>query len=96
MMLQYHPHYRPSLVDIIGHAWVRGPTASSEQVRAEFAARHEVNRKKALADYEAKQAERQKIIREKQRREFLSNGVTYRDLKFLTEDEENKSFDAAK
>ena len=39
-MLQVHPHQRLSMADIIGHPWLAGPTATKEEVMAEFAKRH--------------------------------------------------------
>ena len=38
---------RLCMADVIGHAWMQGPTASVQEVRAEFARRHEVNAARA-------------------------------------------------
>lgn len=43
-MLQYHPHNRLCMADIIGHPWMQGPTATAEDIREEFARREEVNK----------------------------------------------------
>jgi len=36
MLLHYHPQHRPLLADIVGHPWIQGDTATSEQIREEF------------------------------------------------------------
>ena len=46
-MLQLHPHQRLCMADVIGHPWMQGPMATGEQVREEFARRHEVNAARA-------------------------------------------------
>merc|ERR1711920_1117426 len=46
-MLQLHPHQRLCMADIIGHPWMQGEVASAEQVRMEFARRHEVCKARA-------------------------------------------------
>lgn len=44
-MLQFHPHQRLCIADIVGHPWLAsGNTATPAEVRAEFARRHEVNK----------------------------------------------------
>ena len=76
MMLHYHPHYRPSIVDIIGHPWMRescGPTATSEQVRAQFAERDEINRKKAREKTDPPDAAPQKSVRSEEDSVMLTN-----------------------
>ena len=46
-MLQFYPHMRPNVVDIVGHPWIaQGGVATPEQVRAEFAERHRVNKER--------------------------------------------------
>ena len=47
-MLQFDPHYRLGMVDIIGHPWLTsGGAADAHAVRQELARRHEVNQKRA-------------------------------------------------
>ena len=41
---------RLCMADVIGHAWMQGPTASIEEVRAEFARRHEINVARAMEE----------------------------------------------
>ena len=50
-MLQFHPHQRLCVADIIGHPWLAtGGVASADAVRSEFASRHQVNKERALAE----------------------------------------------
>ena len=44
------------MADIIGHPWMQGEVATEEQVRVEFARRHEVCKARA-----AKELQRQKV-----------------------------------
>jgi len=38
---------RPNVVDIVGHPWIaQGGVATPEEVRAEFAERHRVNKER--------------------------------------------------
>jgi serine/threonine protein kinase len=53
-MLQLHPHQRLCMADVIGHPWMQGPMASPEQVREEFAKRHEVNAARAKEEEDKK------------------------------------------
>ena len=58
-MLHVQPHQRLCIADIIGHAWLSsGGAADSDTVRQEFAQRHEVNRQRACAEEERKNAQR--------------------------------------
>jgi len=51
-MLQFHPHQRLCIADIIGHPWLAsGATASTpEAINEEFARRHNINKQRALAE----------------------------------------------
>ena len=49
-MIQPHANMRLCMADVIGHAWMQGPTASAEEVRAEFARRHEINVARAMEE----------------------------------------------
>jgi serine/threonine protein kinase len=54
-MLQFHPHQRLCVADIIGHPWLAtGGVAGADAVRSEFASRHQVNKERALAEREKK------------------------------------------
>ena len=55
-MLQLHPHQRLCMADVIGHPWMQGPMATGEQVREEFARRHEVNAARAKEQEDQKLA----------------------------------------
>ena len=48
------------MADLIGHPWMQGTVATSEQVRAEFMKRQETVKARALEDQEHKQAEKSK------------------------------------
>jgi len=44
-MLNFHPHQRLSIPDIVAHPWLqRDEYASAEEVRQEFGTRHEANK----------------------------------------------------
>ena len=57
-MLQFHPHQRLCIADIIGHPWLASgaPAPTAETIREEFARRHSINKQRALAEEERKQA----------------------------------------
>jgi serine/threonine protein kinase len=59
-MLQLHPHQRLCMADVIGHPWMQGQMASSEQVREEFVKRHEVNAARAKEEEDKKLAAKNK------------------------------------
>ena len=85
-MLQFHPHQRLCIADIIGHPWMAsGGVASSESVRAEFANRHEINKQRALAEQERKTAQKNQV-NNGPRRDFQFGGKVY-----LSHDEEAKT-----
>ncbi len=47
-MLNFHPHQRLSIPDIVAHPWLQqGEFATAEEVRAEFVTRHETNKQLA-------------------------------------------------
>ena len=76
-MMQFHPHQRLCIADIIGHPWLAsGNVASAEAVREEFANRHEVNKQRAWAEAERKQATRASATTGA-RRDFKLDGKTY-------------------
>jgi hypothetical protein len=59
-MLSFHPHQRLSIPDIVAHPWIQqGEYATPQEVRAEFAQRHEQNKKAAQAEQDRKQAMKQ-------------------------------------
>ena len=62
-MLQFHPHQRLCIADIVGHPWLSEteshPIATEEQIRAEFINRQEVNKQRAREDEDRKNAKRQ-------------------------------------
>lgn len=44
-MLNFHPHQRLSIPDIVAHPWIQqGDFADAQEVRAEFVTRHETNK----------------------------------------------------
>ena len=56
-MLQFHPHQRLCIPDIVGHQWYSsGQESTDEQIREEFARRLDVNRQRAKEEEERKQA----------------------------------------
>ncbi len=82
-MLQFHPHQRLCIADIIGHPWLaNGKVADAEEVRTEFARREDINKQRARAEAERKQAQRQ-AVSSAPRRDFQLNGKVY-----LSHDEE--------
>jgi len=38
-MIDFYPHKRPLMADIIGHPWMQGECASPEEIAQEFAER---------------------------------------------------------
>lgn len=79
-MLQINPNQRLSTVAIMGHPWIaKGGAATADEVREQFAGRHQVNKTKALEDAEAKMAAKRAGGA---RRDFAFGGKVY-----LREDE---------
>ena len=69
-MLQFHPHQRLCIADIIGHPWLANEEiASADEVRAEFAERHERNKQRTAEEEERKNAMRNRV-----------NTAAYREL----------------
>ena len=61
-MLQFHPHQRLCIADIVGHPWLTsGPSATPEQVFVEFARRQQVNKQRAREEEERKNAQRNQV-----------------------------------
>ena len=59
-MLNFHPHQRLSIPDIVAHPWLQqGEFATAEEVRAEFITRHETNKQLAQEEQDRKQAMKQ-------------------------------------
>ena len=76
-MLQFHPHQRLCIADIIGHPWLSaGGAADADTVRQEFAQRHEVNKQRAMAEQERKNAQRNQV-NNNPRRDFQLGGKVY-------------------
>ena len=76
-MLQFHPHQRLCIADIIGHPWLSsGGIAEADTVRQEFAQRHEVNKQRAMAEQERKNAQRN-TVNNNPRRDFQLGGKVY-------------------
>ena len=48
-MFHEKPHMRLTMVDLIGHPWLMGKTATREEVHTELTRRQEVNRQIAQA-----------------------------------------------
>merc|ERR1712038_638942 len=67
-MLQLHPHQRLCMADVIGHPWMQGQMATSEQVREEFVKRHEVNAARAKEEEDKKLAAKNKTSAGRTRR----------------------------
>lgn len=79
-MLQFHPHQRLCIADIIGHPWLANadvPAATTEQVRQEFATRHEANKARALEERERRNTIRQQQQATRTRRDVSMGGKTY-------------------
>merc|ERR1712051_457127 len=75
-MLQFHPHQRLCIADIIGHPWLSaGGAADADTVRQEFAQRHEVNKQRAMAEQERKNAQRNQVNNNPRRDFQLGNKV---------------------
>jgi serine/threonine protein kinase len=76
-MLQFHPHQRLCIADIIGHPWLaNGGVASAEEVRANFADRHAIHKQRAHAEAEQKAARRNQV-NNGARRDFQFGGKVY-------------------
>ena len=76
-MLQFHPHQRLCIADIIGHSWLAsGGVASADEVRAEFAQRHQVNKQRAQEEQDRRQAARNQV-NAGNRRDVQLNGRVY-------------------
>lgn len=76
-MLQFHPHQRLCVADIIGHPWLaNGGVATTESVRQEFANRHQVNKDRALEEQERKATQRAQVS-SAARRDFNLEGKVY-------------------
>ena len=61
-MLQFHPHQRLCIADIIGHPWLaNGNVAEANVVRDEFRRRLDVNKERARQEEERKQAQRNQV-----------------------------------
>jgi len=68
---------RPNVVDIVGHPWIaQGGVATPEQVRAEFAERHRVNKERQQQQQEEKRAARGQV-NAGPRRDFKIGGNVY-------------------
>ena len=75
-MLQFHPHQRLCLADIVGHPWcVGGPESTAEQIREEFGRRQDVNKQRAREEEERKNALRAQNAGV--RRDVQQNGKVY-------------------
>lgn len=75
-MLQFHPHQRLCIADIIGHPWLAsGNVATSEEVQSEFNVRLERNKARALEDRQRKEAERNQVAGTY--RDVVLNGKVY-------------------
>lgn len=77
-MLQFHPHQRLCIADIIGHPWLASgtPAPTAEAINTEFARRHNINKQRALAEEERKQAQRA-TVNNAARRDFQVGGKVY-------------------
>lgn len=76
-MLQFHPHQRLCIADIIGHPWLSsGGVASSDQVHEEFSRRHQINKDRANQEQERKNAQRAAVNNDA-RRDVQLNGKVY-------------------
>ena len=90
-MLNFHPHQRLSIPDIVAHPWLqRGEFASAEEVRQEFVTRHEANKAIAQEEQDRKQAMKNHIETQPRRGDAEGN-VNYRwnEDPELTEGERN-------
>lgn len=75
-MLAMQPSARPSMSDLIGHKWLQGPTATHEQVVADFKARQAENQAA-----QNKNAEVQKAKPTKKRVVRSDSDTTYLNMK---------------
>ena len=76
-MLQFHPHQRLCIADIIGHPWLaNGGIASADAVREEFSRRHQINKDRAMQEQERKNAQRAQVSNAA-RRDVQLNGKIY-------------------
>lgn len=77
-MLQFHPHQRLCIADIIGHPWLSsGETASAEEVRANFSQRHETNKVRDLEERNRRKALRNQQQPNQTRRDVQIGGRVY-------------------
>ena len=58
-MFHYHPQNRPLLVDVIGHPWVQGDTATQAEIEKAFGDRHKVVNERVSAEF-AKEDKRER------------------------------------
>ena len=59
-MLNFHPHQRLSIPDIVAHPWLQqGEFATEQEVRQEFLARDETNKQLAQQEQDRKQQMKQ-------------------------------------
>ena len=76
-MMQFHPHQRLCIADIIGHPWLAsGEVATAEEVREEFRQRHEVNKQRSREEEDRKIAQRNQV-NAGTRRDFQLEGKVY-------------------
>jgi len=75
-MLNFHPHQRLSIPDIVAHPWLqRGDFATAEQVRQEFTTRHEANKEIARQEQDRKQAMKTHIQGQARRGDTVNNKI---------------------
>lgn len=90
-MLQLHAHQRLSMADIVGHPWMQGEHATAEQVRQEFAERHQkVKEARQREAEENRQQRTQHIAQRGVRRGDRVGDRTYLDLDTESTAEESK------
>jgi len=71
-MLHYHPQHRPMIADIIGHPWLAGPTATEDQIKAEFQ-----NRLQIVNERVKEEQQQEKAVKDRNRRSEVIKGVRY-------------------
>lgn len=59
-MMQYQPAQRLELADLLGHEWLKGEIATTEEVQEEFRNRHD-----ALLQEKAKEQQKKELLRQK-------------------------------
>ena len=90
-MLQFHPHQRLCIADIIGHPWLaNGGVAEADYVRQEFARRLQLNKERANQEHERKQAQRNQVTNGPYR-DFVLHGKVY----LSTDDQLSDDVDAS-